>query len=57
MSNQYRSVSGSVIVGTQTDNMVPRDKPGAWDPTRGIHGYTREMEEMATVFYARGPGL
>ncbi|KAF0288114.1 Ectonucleotide pyrophosphatase/phosphodiesterase family member 5 [Amphibalanus amphitrite] len=48
---------GSVIVGTQTDNMLPRDPPGAWDGTRGIHGYTRNMTDMATVFYARGPGF
>ena len=45
-----------MIVGTQTDNMLPRDPPGAWDAVRGIHGYTRNMTDMATVFYARGPG-
>ncbi|XP_037081790.1 glycerophosphocholine cholinephosphodiesterase ENPP6-like [Pollicipes pollicipes] len=46
---------GTVIMGPQTENTLPRDPAGAWDQVRGIHGYTRNHTDMRTIFYAMGP--
>ena len=42
--------------GTQTGNMFPAIPPGTRNGTRGISGYTRDLTDMSTVFYALGPG-